>query len=150
MSGREKTETGGSRKTAAEKAEEMTSAFSKDQQQLLQPHPFPQPQPLLPKNPPFPQPPQQHRIRISHSQLLSLPQPLPHPPQPLPPQPPQQQRRRMIHRQELFSPHPFPHPPHPQLFVHPLSQPHPQFVAVNSLIVKSSERFLIYNVIVCG
>ena len=59
-------------------------------------------------------------------------------------------RRRMIHRQELFSPHPFPHPPHPQLFVHPLSQPHPQFVAVNSLIVKSSERFFDYNVIVCG
>ncbi|WP_270609417.1 hypothetical protein [Blautia massiliensis (ex Durand et al. 2017)] len=41
MSGREKKETGGGRKTAAEKAEEMTSAFSKDQQQLLQPHPFP-------------------------------------------------------------------------------------------------------------
>lgn len=41
MSEREKTETGGSRKTAAEKAEEMTSAFSKNQQQLLQPHPFP-------------------------------------------------------------------------------------------------------------
>ena len=41
MSEREKTETGGSRKTAAEKAEEMTSAFSKDQQQLLPPHPFP-------------------------------------------------------------------------------------------------------------
>lgn len=74
MSGREKKETGGSRKTAAEKAEEMTSAFSKDQQQLLQPHPFPhksrrrmmiqqlslqplllQPQPLL-----FPQ--QQHKM----------------------------------------------------------------------------------------
>ena len=68
-------------------------------------------------------------------------QPLPHPPQPLPPQPPQQQRRRMIQRQELFSPHPFPFPPQPQLFAHPLSQPHPQFVAVNSLIVKSSERF---------
>lgn len=74
MSGREKTETGGSKKTAAEKAEEITSAFSKDQQQLLQPHPFPhksrrrmmiqqlslqplllQPQPLL-----FPQ--QQHKM----------------------------------------------------------------------------------------
>lgn len=41
MSGREKTETGGNKKTAAEKAEEITSAFSKDQQQLLQPHPFP-------------------------------------------------------------------------------------------------------------
>ena len=99
---------------------------------------------------PLPQfPPQQQRRRMIHRQL-SLPQPLPHPPQPLPPQPPQQQRRRMIQRQELFSPHPFPFPPHPQLFVHPLSQPHPQFVAVNSLIVKSSERFLIYNVIVCG
>lgn len=47
----------------------------------------------------------------------------------------------MIQRQELFSPHPFPFPPQPQLFAHPLSQPHPQFVAVNSLIVKSSERF---------
>ena len=48
---------------------------------------------------------------------------------------------RTIQRQELFSPHPFPFPPQPQLFAHPLSQPHPQFVAVNSLIVKSSERF---------
>ena len=37
----------------------------------------------------------------------------------------------MIQRQELFSPHPFPFPPQPQLFAHPLSQPHPQFVAVN-------------------
>lgn len=102
-----------------------------------QPHPLPpQPHPLLPH------PPQQQRRRMIHRQL-SLPQPLPHPPQPLPPQPPQQQRRRMIQRQELFSPHPFPfpQPPQPQLFAHPLSQPHPQFVAVNSLIVKSSERF---------
>ena len=41
----------------------------------------------------------------------------------------------MIHRQELFSPHPFPFPPQPQLFAHPLSQPHPQFVAVNSLML---------------
>ena len=107
-------------------------------------HP-PQPQPLPPQphpNPLLPQPPQQQRRRMIHRQL-SLPQPLPQPPHPLLPQPPQQQRRRIIHRQELFNPHPFPfpQPPHPQLFAHPLSQPHPQFVAVNSLIFKSSERF---------
>ena len=68
MSGEKKKETGGSKETAAEKAEEITSAFScrKDQQQLLQPHPL------------FPQ---QSRSRMIIQQL-SLQQPLllhPHP-----------------------------------------------------------------------
>ena len=108
-------------------------------QPLLHPHPLPQP---LLRPSPLPHPPQQIRSRMIHRQL-SLPQPLPHPPQPLPPQPPQQQRRRMIHRQELFSPHPFPFPPQPQLFAHPLSQPHPQFVAVNSLMLNPPDRFIL-------
>lgn len=68
MSGEKKKETGGSKETAAEKAEEITSALScwKDQQQLLQPHPL------------FPQ---QSRSRMIIQQL-SLQQPLllhPHP-----------------------------------------------------------------------
>lgn len=56
----------------------------------------------------------------------------------------------MIQRQELFSPHPFPFPPQPQLFAHPLSQPHPQFVAVIHSLLNPPKDFLIYNVIVCG
>ena len=137
MSGREKKETGGGRKTAAEKAEEMTSAFSKDQQQLLQPHPFPHKS--------------RRRMMI---QQLSLQQPLllPHPL--LPPQ----HRRQMIQRmqEQLFPPpnREVPHPPqpqllphpqplllHPQLLPHPESHPQslqPQFVAAKSLIDKSS------------
>ena len=137
MSGREKTETGGNKKTAAEKAEEITSAFSKDQQQLLQPHPFPHKS--------------RRRMMI---QQLSLQQPLllPHPL--LPPQ----HRRQMIQRmqEQLFPPpnREVPHPPqpqllphpqplllHPQLLPHPESHPQslqPQFVAAKSLIDKSS------------
>lgn len=51
---------------------------------------------------------------------LSLPQPPLFPPNPLP----QQHKSRMIHKHELFPPSlPSPHP-------------HPQFVALKSLIVK--------------
>ena len=118
MSEREKTETGGSKKTAAEKAEEITSAFSKDQQQLLQPHPFPHKS--------------RRRMMI---QQLSL-QPLLLQPQPL--LFPQQHIRQMIQRiqlQELSPKRLFPLP-QPQLLLHPhLSSPHPQFVAAKSLIV---------------
>lgn len=142
MSGEKKKETGGSKETAAEKAEEITSAFScrKDQQQLLQPHPL------------FPQ---QSRSRMIIQQL-SLQQPLLLHPHPL--LFPQQHRRQIIQRiqeqllppppnrevpQPLLHPHPLLHPPlHPQLlFPHPESQPHPQslqFVAAKSLIDKSS------------
>ena len=119
MSGREKTETGGSRKTAAEKAEEMTSAFSKDQQQLLQPHPFPHKS--------------RRRMMI---QQLSL-QPLLLQPQPL--LFPQQHIRQMIQR---IQPHPVLHPesqPHPQS--------HPQLVAAKSLIDKSSSKFYLHFII---
>ena len=99
----------------------------------------PQPKPLR-KLVPLPQPQHKKRRIIIQKELQPFPQPLLHP-NPLP-HPPQQMRRRMIHKQEFI---PLPHP-----LPHPLSHPHPQFVAVNSLIVKSSERFLIYNVIVCG
>ena len=70
------------------------------------------PQPLLPK------PPQQKRSRMIQRQL-SFPQPFP--PNVFPPHPPQQQSSRMIHRQEDM-PLPFSHP-------------HPQFVAVKSLML---------------
>ena len=138
MPGEKKKETGGSKETAAEKAEEITSALScrKDQQQLLQPHPL------------FPQ---QSRSRMIIQQL-SLQQPLLLHPHPL--LFPQQHRRQIIQRmqEQLFPPPPnrevpqpllHPHPPlHPQLlFPHPESQPHPQslqFVAAKSLIDKSS------------
>ena len=82
------------------------------------------PQPL------FPNPPQQQRRRMIHRQL-SLPHPFP--PNPFP-HPPQQQRRRMIHRQEDM---PF-----------PFSHPHPQFVAVKSLMLNPPNRF-IYSSILC-
>ena len=129
MSGREKTETGGSKKTAAEKAEEITSAFSKDQQQLLQPHPFPHKS--------------RRRMMI---QQLSL-QPLLLQPQPL--LFPQQHIRQMIQRiqEQLFPP--FPNREHPVL--HPESQPHPQshpqLVAAKSLIDKSSSKFYLHFII---
>lgn len=90
-------------------------------------HSFPSdqhPQPL------FPNPPQQQRRRMIHRQL-SLPHPLP--PNPFP-HPPQQQRRRIIHRQEDI---PF-----------PFSHPHPQFVAVKSLMLNPPNRF-IYSSILC-
>ena len=77
------------------------------------------PHPLLPN------PPQQQSRRMIHRQL-SLPHPLP--PNVLPPHPPQQQSRRMIHRQEDI---PF-----------PLSHPHPQFVAVKSLMLNPPIRLL--------
>lgn len=143
MSGREKTETGGNKKTAAEKAEEITSAFSKDQQQLLQPHPFPHKS--------------RRRMMI---QQLSL-QPLLLQLQPL--LFPQQHIRQMIQRiqEQLFPPFPnreFPQPllqpqlllhPHPVL--HPESQPHPQshpqLVAAKSLIDKSSSKFYLHFII---
>lgn len=76
-----------------------------------------QPHPLLPN------PPQQKSRRMIHRQL-SFPHPLPL--NVLPPHPPQQQSRRMIHRQEDI---PF-----------PLSHPHPQFVAVNSLMLNPPIR----------
>ena len=95
-------------------------------QPLLHPHPLPQP--LLSPSP-LPHPPQQMRSRMIHRQLLSPPQPLLHP-NPLP-QPPQQMRRRMIHKQEFI---PLPHP---------LSHPHPQFVAVNSLMLNPPDRFIL-------
>ena len=60
-----------------------------------------------------------------HIQLLSDPHPHPSPLRP--PRPPQQQRRIMIQRQELLHP--------PQLLI-PDSHPHPQFVALKSLIDK--------------
>ena len=77
------------------------------------PHPFP------------PKPPQQQRRRMIHRQL-SLPHPFPL--KVLPPHPPQQQRRRMIHRQEDI---PF-----------PFSHPHPQFVAVKSLMLNPPVELL--------
>ena len=132
MSGREKKETGGGRKTAAEKAEEMTSAFSKDQQQLLQPHPFPQPQPLLPKNPPFPQPPQQHirqMIQRIQEQLF-------------PPFPNREVPQLLLQPQLLLHPHPVLHPES-----HPHPQSHPQLVAAKSLIDKSSSKFYLHFII---
>jgi hypothetical protein len=49
--------------------------------------------------------------------------PPPKPLLPFPPQPPQQQSRRIIHRQEL--------PPNPEEDSHP----HPQFVALKSLML---------------
>ena len=133
MSGREKTETGGSKKTAAEKAEEITSAFSKDQQQLLQPHPFPHKS--------------RRRMMI---QQLSL-QPLLLQPQPL--LFPQQHIRQMIQRiqEQLFPPFPnreFPQPLlQPQLLLHPHPQSHPQLVAAKSLIDKSSSKFYLHFII---
>ena len=71
-----------------------------------------QPHPL------WPNPPQQKRSRMINRQL-SFPPPLPL--NPFPPHPPQQQSRRMIHRHEDIP--------------LPLSHPHPQFVAVKSLIL---------------
>ena len=56
-----------------------------------------------------------------HTLFLSDQHPQPFPPNVFPPHPPQQQRRRMIHRQEDI---PF-----------PFSHPHPQFVAVKSLML---------------
>ena len=129
MSEREKTETGGSRKTAAEKAEEITSAFSKDQQQLLQPHPFPHKS--------------RRRMMI---QQLSL-QPLLLQPQPL--LFPQQHIRQMVQRiqEQLFPPLLL----HPHPVLHPESQPHPQshpqLVAAKSLIDKSSSKFYLHFII---
>lgn len=58
---------------------------------------------------------------------LSLPHPHPHPSPilPLPPHPPQKMSSKMIHRQELL----------PLLLKRPpFSHPHPQFVALKSLI----------------
>lgn len=133
MSGREKKETGGGRKTAAEKAEEMTSAFSKDQQQLLQPHPFPHKS--------------RRRMMI---QQLSL-QPLLLQPQPL--LFPQQHIRQMIQRiqEQLFPPFPNREVPQlllqPQLLLHPHPQSHPQLVAAKSLIDKSSSKFYLHFII---
>ena len=143
MSEREKTETGGSRKTAAEKAEEITSAFSKDQQQLLQPHPFPHKS--------------RRRMMI---QQLSL-QPLLLQPQPL--LFPQQHIRQMIQRiqEQLFPPFPNREVPqpllqpqlllHPHPVLHPASPPHPpshpQLVAAKSLIDKSSSKFYLHFII---
>ena len=83
------------------------------------------PHPLLPN------PPQQKSRRMIHRQL-SLPHPFPL--NVLPPHPPQQQSRRIIHRQEDI---PF-----------PLSHPHPQFVAVKSLMLNPPFRF-IYSFILC-
>ena len=125
----------------------MTSAFSKDQQQLLQPHPFPhksrrrmmiqqlslqplllQPQPLL-----FPQ--QHIRQMIQRIQEQLFPPPnreVPHPPQP------------------QLLPHPQPLLLHPQLLPHPESHPQslqPQFVAAKSLIDKSSSKFYLHFII---
>lgn len=91
--------------------------------ELSDQHPHPHPLP--------PNPPQQKSRRMIHRQL-SLPHPLPL--NVLPPHPPQQQSRRIIHRQEDI---PF-----------PLSHPHPQFVAVKSLMLNPPFRF-IYSFIVC-
>ena len=144
MSEREKTETGGSRKTAAEKAEEITSASQRYQQ----------PQPLLPHPP-------QSRSSTIMIQQESLPLLQPHPfPHPLFPH---RHIRQMIQRiqEQLFPPFPnreFPQPllqpqlllhPHPVL--HPESQPHPQshpqLVAAKSLIDKSSSKFYLHFII---
>ena len=87
MSGREKKETGGGRKTAAEKAEEMTSAFSKDQQPLL-----------------FPQQHIRQMIQRIQEQLF-------------PPFPNREVPQLLLQPQLLLHPHPVLHPeshPHPQ------------------------------------
>ena len=89
-------------------------------------HPHPFPLNVLPPNPP-----QQQSRRMIQRQL-SLPHPFPL--NVLPPHPPQQQSRRIIHRQEDI---PF-----------PLSHPHPQFVAVKSLMLNPPFRF-IYSFILC-
>lgn len=78
------------------------------------------------QQPLFPHPPQQKRRRMIQIQL-SQPDPLLLRPKPLPPHPPQQQSRMMSHRQEDI---PF-----------PLSHPHPQFVAVKSLMLNPPIRF---------
>ena len=119
MSGREKTETGGSKKTAAEKAEEITSASQRYQQ----------PQPLLPHPP-------QSRSSTIMIQQESLPLLQPHPfPHPLFPHRHIRQMIQRIQLQELSPKRLFPLP-QPQLLLHPhLSSPHPQFVAAKSLIV---------------
>ena len=83
-------------------------------------HPHPFPLNVLPPNPP-----QQQSRRMIQRQL-SLPHPFPL--NVLPPHPPQQQSRRIIHRQEDI---PF-----------PLSHPHPQFVAVKSLMLNPPFRFI--------
>ena len=123
----------------------MTSAFSKDQQQLLQPDPFPH----------------KSRRRIMIQQLSLQPLLL------LQPQlllfPPQQHIRQMIQRiqEQLFPPFPnreFPQPLlqlqlllHPQPVLHPESHPHPQshpqLVAAKSLIDKSSSKFYLHFII---
>ena len=121
MSGREKKETGGGRKTAAEKAEEMTSAFSKDQQQLLQPHPFPHPL--------FPHRHIRQMIQRIQEQLF-------------PPFPNREFPQPLLQPQLLLHPHPVLHPesqPHPQS--------HPQLVAAKSLIDKSSSKFYLHFII---
>ena len=121
----------------------MTSAFSKDQQQLLQPHPFPHKS--------------RRRMMI---QQLSL-QPLLLQPQPL--LFPQQHIRQMIQRiqEQLFPPFPNKEVPqpllqpqlllHPHPVLHPESQPHPQshpqLVAAKSLIDKSSSKFYLHFII---
>ena len=72
-----------------------------------------------------------------HQQLLS-----PHPllPQLEPPHPPQQKNSRIMIHQQLF-------PPKTLL---PSLHPHPQFVAVKSLMRNPPRKIIIYNVIVCG
>ncbi len=60
---------------------------------------------------------------------LSPPKPFPE----LPPHPPQQHSSRMIHSQELLNP--------------PVSHPHPQFVAVKSLMEKTSKDFVLQYMI---
>jgi hypothetical protein len=70
-------------------------------------------------------------------QLLSHPQPYPSPERPLP----QQQER--ITRSQIMELHPFP-PNKPTLLLsHPLSHPHPQFVAAKSLMLNPPK--FIYN-----
>lgn len=142
MSGREKRNRR-RQKTAAEKAEEMTSAFSKDQQQLLQPHPFPhksrrrmmiqqlslqplllQPQPLL-----FPQQHIRQMIQRIQEQLF-------------PPFPNREVPQLLLQPQLLLHPHPVLHPES-----HPHPQSHPQLVAAKSLIDKSSSKFYLHFII---
>ena len=86
------------------------------------------PQPLQPL---FPL--QKNRSRITHRQL-SFPQPQPQLEFPFP----QQLSRRRIHR--ILHPQEFPFPLNSPLF--PESHPHPQFVAVKSLMLNPPIRLL--------
>ena len=108
----------------------LTMSNGKNVVHFLQQHPHP-----FPPSEFVPHPPQKMRRRIIQRQLSLFPHPplsFPHPH----PNPPQQKRRIRINAQEEI-----PHPPKLDVL---LSQPHPQFVALSSLMFVASNRFSLH------